>query len=312
MIGTRIPTGKRIINNPSFPPLNPTDFSEANANNLMFLWDNMGTGEYLEDAAILFRHLRNLLAQEQATPNLTLNVNPGIGWFAQNSYVNYAGGASPSFTAPAANPRRDILTLRNDGTLHVIMGAEAASPVAPSIPSTDIPLCQVFSRVGQTSIHDNDTQVAGQGYVEVDLRPFTQLAIGASAMPKLGIVARYDKLNQGGGTVDLVPLITGAGRIRSISFEKTGGGALTGAGPTIDVIIDGTTYTYNAASPLSQVAELAFAVGGTTMYHARFTNAAAPQPATNEDLGFFKTSLRIAVASNGSFNMDFHAVIEKE
>ena len=98
MRGPRIPTAKRIVNDPAFPPINPADYAEANADHLMFLWDNMGTGEFLEDAAILIRHLKQLLAREQVTPNLTLEVLAGIGWFAQNAYVDFVGGNSPSFT----------------------------------------------------------------------------------------------------------------------------------------------------------------------------------------------------------------------
>lgn len=283
MRGTRIPTAKRIINNPSFPPLDPADLSEANAEHLMFLWDNMGTGEFLEDAAILGRHLRQVFAREQATPNLTLEVQVGVVWFTQQDYVAFAGGDSPVFTAPTVNPRRDILTLRNDGTLQVLMGAEAASPVPPIIPSTDVPLAQIFSRVGQTKIRDNDTQEAGEGYIEYDLRPFVQVAVGASAMPKIGIIARVQASTSSGTLVDVVNF-TGAGRLRLVHFKAGGNGA------EIKVVADGVTLIDSTATLNNVDYDLLPGKADTTSILK--LSAATADPAASLDI-FFKDSLLI-------------------
>jgi len=218
-LGSKIPAAKRLINNPLYPPINPLDMSEANANNLMYLIDLLGSGDFLQDTAILIKHLAMLRCREQAVPNLTVQMQTGIGWFGLNTYINYAGGNSPVIAAPAANPRRDIVTLRNDGSIYVIGGAEAPIPLLPVIPSTDIPLCQIYSVVGQTKIRDYDTQEVGQGYIEVDLRPFAQISLGGSAMPKIGLVARVQTTtNQvGAGDTGLVDVINfaGAGRLNS-------------------------------------------------------------------------------------------------
>lgn len=186
MRGTRIPTAKRVIN--SVAPLDPADLSEANANNLMFLWDNMGTGEYMEDDSILARHFANLRAREQTTPNLTLQVQAGAATFA-TTFVAFAGGNSPSFTAPVTNPRIDMLSINSSGTLVRTAGTEAASPVAPAVPANNIPLCLVRNVVGQTTIRDFDSQVVGQGYVLTDLRPF--IGIGGSMIKSIqrGVVS---------------------------------------------------------------------------------------------------------------------------
>lgn len=289
MIGSRIPAGKRVIN--SVPPLNPSDYSEANALHLMFLWDNMGTGDYLEDAAILIRHLAMLRAEEQAVPNLTLSVRTGIAWFAQNSYVNFPGGNSPVFTAPVSNPRRDILTIRNDGVLYVITGAESASPVAPTIPSTDIPICQVFNVVGQTTIRDNDEQVAGQGYVEFDLRPFTQVAVGSSAMPKIGIVARVQSTSTTSATLQDVVNFTGAGRLRAIHFLVAGGN-----NTKFKVIADGVVLLDDTAILAGDYDVKENIANGTKVLQRV---AGTNDPAQNLDI-FFKDGLQIQYSGNGA------------
>lgn len=111
----------------------------------------------------------HLLAHEQTAPDLTLKVESGV-YYVGTARVAYAGGNSPSFTAPAANPRIDLLVIDNAGTLTRIVGTEAASPSVPSYPTDKLVLCEVFNRVGQTSIRDVDT--TGQGYIQRDTRPF--------------------------------------------------------------------------------------------------------------------------------------------
>lgn len=288
MRGPRIPTAKRIVNDPAFPPINPADYAEANADHLMFLWDNMGTGEFLEDAAILIRHLKQLLAREQVTPNLTLEVLAGIGWFAQNAYVDFVGGNSPSFTAPAANPRIDVLTLRNDGILYRIAGVEAAVPVAPTIPSTDIPICQVYNVVGQTKIHDNDTQEAGHGFIQFDLRPFLQGIVGASAMPKIGIVARAQATATAlANTLETVVSFSGAGRLRGIHMKKNTAGSLK-------VTIDGVVVLPETAGP---GAENDVKENKSDLTQNLKLVASTEDPANNIDI-FFKSSLLVQHNSN--------------
>lgn len=301
MRGSRIPSAKRVIN--SVAPLDPADMSEANANNLMFLWDNMGTGEYVEDAAIAGRHLKQLYAREQASPNLTLEVLAGVAWFATNSFVSFAGGNSPSFTAPAANPRIDILTIRNDGTLQRLVGTEAGSPVAPTIPSTDIPIAQVYNVVGQTKIHDNDNQEVGQGYIQYDLRPFVQVAVGSSAMPKIGLVAKVavTASNPGAGTlVTTILNFSGAGRLLGLGLQRDN------TNPADLVItIDGVVYTL-ATGTASGLFKLTFrdTTGSSGIMFALAAGAATFAEFTAGI--FFKSSLVITM---GAINPDNNTVV---
>lgn len=110
-----------------------------------------------------------LLAHEQSTPDLTLKVEAGEVYFG-STLVSYAGGNSPTFTAPSANPRIDVLSIDSSGTLVRTAGSEAASPSAPAVPAGNVPICRVYNRVGQTTIRDTDT--TGQGYIQKDARGF--------------------------------------------------------------------------------------------------------------------------------------------
>lgn len=112
------------------------------------------------------------LCMQQATPNLTLKVSPG-SCYINGARVDYAGGNSPSFTAPTTHPRIDLLTINSAGTLVRVAGVEAASPEPPSVINT--PICLVYNRVGQTSIRETDT--TGQGYIYKDVRNFIQTRI---------------------------------------------------------------------------------------------------------------------------------------
>lgn len=112
------------------------------------------------------------LAHEQTSPDLTLKVEEGKMYFG-NTLVEYAGGNSTSFTAPATNPRIDILSIDNTGTLVRTAGTEAGSPTAPNLPAGNFPIAQIYNRVGQTSIKDTDDST--NGYIQKDLRKFLSI-----------------------------------------------------------------------------------------------------------------------------------------
>jgi len=110
-----------------------------------------------------------LLAHEQTSPDLTLKVENGT-CYINNTRIDFAGGNSPSFTAPVTNPRIDILSLNSSGTLVRTAGTEAVSPSAPVEPTNSIIIAYVYNRVGQTSIKDIDDST--NGYVYKDTRQF--------------------------------------------------------------------------------------------------------------------------------------------
>ncbi len=119
-----------------------------------------------------------LFSHQQTSPDLTLKVEPGVCYVGATRVI-YAGGNSPSFTAPSANPRIDLLTIDSSGTLARVAGTESASPTAPAYPSDKLVICEVYNRVSQTQVFDTD-QGAGKGYIYNDVRPFLGGAFIAS------------------------------------------------------------------------------------------------------------------------------------
>ncbi|KKK85192.1 hypothetical protein LCGC14_2775770, partial [marine sediment metagenome] len=92
--------------------------------------------------------------------------------------VSFAGGNSSSFTAPTTNPRIDLLVLNSSGALERVVGTEAASPTPPTYPTDKIVICEVFNRVGQTSVKNVDDTV--QGYISKNVRPFLNLGVSGA------------------------------------------------------------------------------------------------------------------------------------
>lgn len=144
-------------------------------------------------SAIFQGDLSPLRSRAQSTPNMTLKVNGSLveGFFNQFFRnlipIAYAGGNSPSVTAPTSNPRIDILTLNSGGSLAWVIGVEGASPVPlwSGLPGDSVPLCLVYCKTTMDRIlnyEDKDTD-ATEGYVYQDVRPF--FAMGASKFTQL-------------------------------------------------------------------------------------------------------------------------------
>ena len=102
---------------------------------------------------------------------MQLFVEPGNYWL-NGARVAFAGGATPTVTAPSANPRIDVLTIDSSGTLAWTAGAENASPSVPAYPANKIPLVELYNVVGETALYDNYNQQAGQGYISNDIRNY--------------------------------------------------------------------------------------------------------------------------------------------
>lgn len=112
-----------------------------------------------------------LKAYEKDPASLYLGVLQGNAYIG-SKLVEFVGGDSPEFTAPDYDPRIDLLVLDDEGNLERVEGTEASSPEAPSYPTGKILIAQVYNRVGQTSIKDEDDD--SNGYIEKDLRMFIQ------------------------------------------------------------------------------------------------------------------------------------------
>jgi hypothetical protein len=115
---------------------------------------------------------------------MAVYVEPGIAYIGSSATrVIFAGGNSPTITAPSTNPRIDLLTLDSSGTLALVTGSENASPTAPAYPANKLVLCEIYNVVAETKILDNANQASGQGYISNDTRAFLAQPFNAGSIP---------------------------------------------------------------------------------------------------------------------------------
>jgi len=136
---------------------------------------------------------------------LKVYVEPGI-CYVNGVQVKFLGGSSPAVTAPASNPRIDVLTIDSSGTLAWTTGAENASPSAPTYPANKIPLCELYNVVSETILNDYENQASGTGYILNDVRPMVENAFNPASV-----------------ATDLIPDADNTRALGSLSKEWTNG-----------------------------------------------------------------------------------------
>ena len=109
-----------------------------------------------------------------------------IGSFYKQAYIggqpiSMTAKSSPVITAPAANPRIDILVVNSAGTLSWVVGTEAANPVPnwTGIPSARIPICLVYCKNTMSKVVDYEDKDANpnEGFIYSDIRPLYWAAV---------------------------------------------------------------------------------------------------------------------------------------
>lgn len=104
------------------------------------------------------------LVSEQSSPNMTLAVT-AFSISALDQIVDFAGGNTPTMTAPVSNTRIDLVVYDTVNSIIAIRtGTENASPVRPTPTSGDITLAAIFHRVGETSLKEQDDST--NGYIQ--------------------------------------------------------------------------------------------------------------------------------------------------
>ena len=136
----------------------------------------------------------SLKATAQTSPNNTVQVAAGnySATDAKSTKV-FAGGNSPAFAAVVGvgNARIDVLVIDDAGTLSIVSGVEAVSPVAPDYPNDKIAICEVYVRYNLGGVI-KDTDDTVNAYIKLDARAFIK---------NPGLVAGsvgYDTIAQGG------------------------------------------------------------------------------------------------------------------
>lgn len=170
--------------------------------------------------------------------------------YYNSAQATFAGGDSPAFTVPTTNPRIDLLYLNSSGALAIQQGTEAASPTPPTYPNLaqNLPLCEVYLRVGMTKIVNFEDAGANpaEGYVYRDVRPWlsagsgggpheaTHVSGGSDAFTATDLLeAIVKRLRESGGATLLL------GAIADGQFLKRSGTNLVGAsvaGSALEVI----------------------------------------------------------------------------
>jgi len=131
-------------------PFTQPDFTSQNETALKTNYDNA--------AAVMARIAAMFNPEAQATPDLTVHLDAGAIWDAETlTLTEVAAQNSGAITAPTTNPRIDRAVIGLvTGTLSIITGAEAPSPVPPAITADKLPVAQIALVVSQTSIVNAD------------------------------------------------------------------------------------------------------------------------------------------------------------
>jgi hypothetical protein len=231
-------------------------------------------------------------ASQQTSPDLTLQVTSdrNRAYVDGNNPVNFAGGNSPPFSAPSADPRIDLLHLDKSAVLAITQGAEAGAPVPPTYPQDKMVICEVYNRVGQTSIKNLDD--ATNGYIFKRRQPIATLGAGGVTILD---VDTGDKT------------ITGTGETPLYSITIAGG--ILGADKMLRFIIFVTT------DPTNESMTIRLKYGGTTLCTAVDPGAGtfvmingflAAKGATNAQRGmlFLHTTSTTGLMDRGSSTID--------
>jgi len=111
---------------------------------------------------------QNLRVDAQASPDLTVRVRPGIAYIDQIQVEKTSDVTSPAMVAPSVDPRIDLVTLDRSGTVAIVTGAEAPSPVAPTYPTEKLVLAEITHTTAETIITNEDD--ATNGFISKDSR----------------------------------------------------------------------------------------------------------------------------------------------
>jgi hypothetical protein len=92
----------------------------------------------------------------ESTPNaMTVEIATDIGQ-AGGISINWAAATTGTITAPSVNPRIDIVVANSDNTITIVTGSEAATPVIPTVSSTQIALARIDLTTSTTAITNSE------------------------------------------------------------------------------------------------------------------------------------------------------------
>ena len=124
-------------------------------------FDPANTGDAID---VMSKTAAAFAVHEQTTPDMTVRVDTGRLLGDDGSINEVAAQNSATITAPSSDPRNDMIYVDpDDGTVGVVTGTEAATPVDPMVPLGMEPLAQVKLTTSTTSIANTDIDDCRQG-----------------------------------------------------------------------------------------------------------------------------------------------------
>lgn len=162
--------------------------------------------------------IRDLAPRQDSPASMRVVVEPGIGSYGTVA-IDFAGGLSPTFTAPLTNPRIDLLYLDGNGILQIELGVEGSGN--PPFHSGKLPIAEVTLSVGQTEITDAEIR---------DVRPLFNVGGSSSSMDD-GPGTYVLSSGLGLGNTILKPSWTYGESFSEVTFDSTvSGGQLSWTG----------------------------------------------------------------------------------
>ena len=213
--------------------------------------------------------LSGFATHQQATPDLTLKVEPGVANL-KGKVVKFAGGNSPSFAAPSVDPRIDLLVMDDTGTLSLVSGAESPSPTPPDFPDDKFVIVEVKNVVGQTKVLNADD--SSNGFIFRNVRNAVVPDIKQGGDGSDGALV----ITSGTTTFDLAGADTFVKNFTSISITGTGQLAFINPGPNGTAIIfksQGDVTITSSATDAIDVSSLG-AVADTNGFSSTFRTSA--------------------------------------
>ena len=217
----------------------------------------------LRDSATMRNQLNSLFngdcsplrPRAQVSPNLTVAISgTDVESFWRQTWVgllvplNYAGGNSPSCTAPTTNSRISLLTIDSSGTLEWTHGDQASSPTPPNSPADKVPICWVYARVGMTAIYNYEDagSYPSQGYIYKDIRPLQNLG-GTTQLPTVTFAYPSTLAVVASATPSFIMPFSGT-ITKAYAYSRT---APTGQSIIIDINKNGSTIWSTQANRLA-------------------------------------------------------------
>ena len=89
-------------------------------------------------------------------PNMTVRIRPGTFWINGQTIVEYAGGTSPTITAPRSGAKWVVVVINKLGTALVIDGvAKANNPVVPELTKNLLPVALIYVKASTKAISND-------------------------------------------------------------------------------------------------------------------------------------------------------------